>query len=362
MKHPVRRPLARAAPWIVIAALLPLACGRRGAPIPPRRVAPAAVESFRAGPRDTDILVSWVRPVRNEDGSPLTDLREFRLYRAVGAPAPAGTAERPTFSLLATIRAEQPDNAIVQDNQYAFRDNGGGAGFLRDTRYSYRVQAVNRRGVVGRSSPDAVVDFSPPPGPPTALQVTAGDGAVDLNWKAPAGGGPAGSPPLRGYNLYRGVQPQTYGIQPINAAPVIDTRFRDAGLANETTYYYVVRSVAGERPPWRESANSNEISAAPMDLTPPAPPRGLVAVAATGTIALSWDINPEADLLGYFVYRREPPALIPARLTEAPIQSTTFTDRTARPRVSYLYSVTAVDRSPRRNESAPSAEAPATLP
>jgi len=52
MRHPVRRLLARAVPWIVITALLPLACGRRGAPIPPRRVAPAAVESVRAGPRD----------------------------------------------------------------------------------------------------------------------------------------------------------------------------------------------------------------------------------------------------------------------------------------------------------------------
>lgn len=359
MRHPVRRLLARAAPWIVIAALLPLACGRRGAPIPPRRVAPAAVESVRAGPRDTDILLSWVRPVRNEDGSPLTDLAEFRLSRAVGATGPGS---QPAFSLLATIHAEQPDNATVQGDQYAYRDDGGPAGLRPGVRYTYRVQAVNRSGAVGRSSPDAFVDFSLGPAPPTALRATAGDGAVDLTWKPPAGGGPAGIPPLRGYNLYRGVQPHAYGTQPINAAPVIDTRFRDAGLANETTYYYVVRSVAGERPPWRESANSNEISAAPMDLTPPAPPRGLVAVPAADAIALSWDINPEADLLGYVVYRREPPALTPARLTEAPIQSTTFTDRTARPRVSYLYSVTAVDRSPRRNESAPSAEAPASLP
>ncbi len=362
MRPPVRRPLARAVPWIVIAALLPLACGRRGPPIPPRPVAPAAVESFRAGPRDTDILLSWVRPVRNEDGSPLTDLAEFRLYRAVGTPDPAGPGAQMVFSLLATIHAEQPDNASVQGNQYAYRDNGGPAGLSPGVRYSYRVQAVNRSGAVGRSSPDTFVEFSLAPAPPTALQATAGDGGVDLTWKPPAGGGPAGIPPLRGYNLYRGVQPHAYGIQPINAAPVIDTRFRDAGLANETTYYYVVRSVAGERPPWRESANSNEISAAPMDLTPPAPPRGLVAIAVAGTIALSWDINPEADLLGYVVYRREPPALAPARLTEAPIQSTTFTDRTARPRISYLYSVTAVDRSPRRNESAPSAEAPASLP
>jgi hypothetical protein len=66
--------------------------------------------------------------------------------------------------------------------------------------------------------------------------------------------------------------------------------------------------------------------------------------------------------LGYLVYRREPPALTPARLTQTPIQTTTFTDPTARPGVNYLYSVTAVDRSPRRNESAPSAETSASLP
>jgi hypothetical protein len=52
----------------------------------------------------------------------------------------------------------------------------------------------------------------------------------------------------------------------------------------------------------------------------------------------------------------------PMRLTDIPIQTTTFTDRTARPGINYLYTVTAVDRSPRRNESAPSAEASATLP
>jgi CheY-like chemotaxis protein len=43
-----------------------------------------------------------------------------------------------------------------------------------------------------------------------------------------------------------------------------------------------------------------------MDLTPPASPRGLVAVPAAGAIGLIWDTNREADLLGFVVYRREP--------------------------------------------------------
>jgi hypothetical protein len=228
-------------------------------------------------------------------------------------------------------------------------------------RYIYRVEALNRRGVAGPAA-ETFVDFSRAPAAPAGLQARAGDGIVDLSWRPPAGPAPAGTPPFRGYNVYRGLQPQAHGSQPINAAPLADPRFRDAGLENETTYYYVVRSAAGERPPWRESAASNEASATPMDLTPPAPPRGLVAVPAAGTIGLIWDPNAESDLLGYLVYRREPPALTPVRLTETPIRTTTFADRTARPRISYLYSVTAVDRSPRRNESAPSAEASATLP
>jgi hypothetical protein len=249
----------------------------------------------------------------------------------------------------------------VRDTQYLFRDDGGDAGLSPGVRYIYQVQAVNRRGVEGLPVV-AFVDFSHAPAAPAGLQAMAGDGVVDLSWKPPAEAAPAGTPPLRGYNVYRGLQPQASGSQPINAAPLIDTRFRDAGLTNGTTYYYVVRSAAGERPPWRESATSNEASATPMDLTPPASPRGLVAVPSAGAIGLIWDTNPEADLLGYLVYRREPPAVTPARLTQTPIQTTTFTDRTARPRISYLYSVTAVDRSPRRNESPPSAEVSATLP
>jgi fibronectin type 3 domain-containing protein len=133
-------------------------------------------------------------------------------------------------------------------------------------------------------------------------------------------------------------------------------------VENETAYYYVVRSVAGEHPPWRESAGSNEASATPIGLTPPAPPRGLTAIPAPGTVSLSWSANVEPDILGYLVYRREPPALTPVRLNEIPVQSTTFTDRTVRPGATYIYTVTAVDRSPRRNESAPSAEVSVTLP
>jgi hypothetical protein len=316
------------------------------------------VGAFRADLRDSAILISWTRPTRNEDGSPLTDLFEFRLFRAVGAAAPREARGRPTFSLLATVRADQPENAVVRGDQYAFLD--GGAGLTPGLRYSYRMQAVNRRGVAGAQSAEVSVDFALPPPPPVGLVAVAGDGVVNLTWQPPAG--QAGAAPPRGYNIYRGVQPGVYGSGPVNAGPIVETQFRDAPAANETTYYYVVRSVGGARPPWRESGNSTEISATPVDLTPPAPPRGLTAIPAPGVVSLSWTANTEPDLLGYLVYRREPPALNPVRLTAAPLQTTTFTDRAVRAGATYVYTVTAVDRSPRRNESAPSSEVFVTLP
>jgi large repetitive protein len=320
------------------------------------------VSTIRADVEDRAIVVSWVRPNRNEDRSPLTDLLEFRLFRAVSPVVAGATAGRPAFSLLATVRADQPDNASVQGDLLAFRDSGGTVGLLPGTRYTYRVQPVNRHGTAGPPSVEVSVDFLPAPLPPTGLSASTGDGFVELTWQAPPlPGSPDNSLP-RGYNVYRAEGPGSYGRDPINGNPISETRFRDGGVVNDTIYRYVVRSVAGERPPRRESQDSNEISATPTDYTPPAPPRGLVAVPGQGGIALSWEPNAEPDLLGYRIYRRESPALTGIRLTEAPVPATTYLDRTAQSGKSYVYTVTAVDRSRHQNESAPSVEAPASLP
>ena len=108
-----RRPQVRA-PWgvAVLAALLVVApaCGRKGPPFPPRPILPAAVGNLRAEPREAGVLLSWTKPSRNDDGSPLTDLQEFRVLRATG---PLGATGAPTsaFVHLATVPAAQPINA-----------------------------------------------------------------------------------------------------------------------------------------------------------------------------------------------------------------------------------------------------------
>ncbi len=358
--------LVRAQTWGVItilaAALFVLpACGRKGPPLPPKPIVPAAVGTLQAEPGESGVVLSWTRPTRNDDNSPLTDLIEFRLFRATVA---LGTSATPpaAFSLLATVRADHPENAGVEGSLYVYRDDAGGQGLPTGHQYRYRVQAVNRRGEVGAFSADVAVDFPPAPAPPIGLKATAGDGTVALEWQAPPAPLSADVSPAKGYNVYRGVKPGVYGARPINASPLLQTRFRDVGVENETTYYYMVRSVASDRAPWRESVNSAEVPAVPQDFTPPAPPHGVIAIPEEGVVALTWDAGDERDLLGYLVYRREPHTLVPVRLTEQPIAGTTFTDRTARRGATFVYTVTAVDRSARRNESVPSAEVQVTVP
>jgi hypothetical protein len=210
-------------------------------------------------------------------------------------------------------------------------------------------------------SAEAQVEFLAPPPPPAGLRATPQEGVVEISWEAPP---PIGerTVAVRGHNVYRGTRSGVYAADPINPQPVAGTRLLDAGVKTDTVYYYVVRSVGSERPPWRESGNSAEVSALVEDRTPPSPPQGLAALPDRNLVALTWRPNTEADLLGYLVYRRELPALALVRLTDAPIQPTTFTDRTAQSGATYAYTVTAVDRSPQQNESAPSAEVEATVP
>jgi fibronectin type 3 domain-containing protein len=107
---------------------------------------------------------------------------------------------------------------------------------------------------------------------------------------------------------------------------------------------------------------SEQIAARPEDATAPAQPRGLVAVVAGATIRLAWEAVPDADVAGYRVYRSTTAGRGHQAITPALVSSTTFVDTDVRRGQTYFYTVTAVDRARRANESVPSGEASATLP
>lgn len=114
--------------------------------------------------------------------------------------------------------------------------------------------------------------------PPSALQATAGNGEVTLDWTAPLG--------ATGYNLKRAT---VNGGPYSTLANLTVTNYTDSNVANGTTYYYVVSAVRSGN----ESANSSQISATPS-LPAPAPPSDLTATPGDSQVVLTWTASPGA--------------------------------------------------------------------
>jgi predicted phage tail protein len=129
-----------------------------------------------------------------------------------------------------------------------------------------------------------VVVVGNPPATPTGVTATApaapsNGGYVDLSWSA------NGEADLAGHAVYRST---TSGGPYVKVASASVAFYRDSGLSNGTSYYYVVTSLdaAGN-----ESPRSAQVSATPTDTR--APVASAVAAAPSGTTAadITWNTD-----------------------------------------------------------------------
>ena len=223
---------------MIIAASLGLfvlsGCGRSGPPVVPILAEPSPPTDLTALVRSRTVILAWTRPTTNIDGTALRYLATFHISRAQTAP------QTSDYSVIATVRAEKPDNAIVSGNRYAFTDKDVVVG----ARYAYTIEAVSRRGIVGPPSPEATALVTVDIEAPSSLRAEAGERSVRLSWDAPTrrvDARPLGVVPR--YNIYRGMSSGRFDPSPINREPVRGTQFQDAGLVNDQTYYYRVAAV-----------------------------------------------------------------------------------------------------------------------
>jgi fibronectin type 3 domain-containing protein len=145
------------------------------------------------------------------------------------------------------------------------------------------------------------------------------------------------------------------------------TSYLDTQIHFGNSYVYSVRSAATvEQQQQLESADSNRVTILARDVFPPEAPAGLIVVfvpAQSGEPAhleLSWNISPETDLAGYYVYRSGQVDVPGTRLNPEPLPTPAFRDMNAVPGRSYFYRVTAVDKS--GNESAASESVSGEVP
>jgi NHL repeat len=115
-----------------------------------------------------------------------------------------------------------------------------------------------------------------PPFPPQNPRAVAFSRGVALDWTA------SYASDVTKYYVYRST---TSGSGRTRVAETTTTSYRDTGLANGTTYYYVIRAADFSD---RESTVSREVSATPQGGLAPAPPASLTATASVGAVDLMW--------------------------------------------------------------------------
>lgn len=344
--------------FIIITVTL-VGCGKKGPPLAPLRISPAAVTELSARRLGDRAVLRFTLPDKNTDSSTPADLTRIDVYAlsvAKPADAPQGDEFVRAAARIATVTPKPEEKtagaeealAGIQDALYvpparARAVPGVAAAKPEEPAVPvrmYMVVPVSKRNRRGPATMASVPLVEPPPAPP-APAVAYDEKAITVTWLEVAG--------ADGYNVYDTAS----AASPMNSAPLEAATFSDdrVEFGKERCYRASAVSHVGGTPV--ESALSSPACVTPADTFAPPAPAGLAAVAGPGSISLIWDAVPAADLAGYLVLRGTAPGDTLQALTPEPIKETTFKDAAAQPGVKYVYAVVAVDRA--RNMGAQSA-------
>ena len=320
------------------------ACAKKGPPVPWESIVPMRIVDLQATPREGRLLLEWKTPKENTDKTPLTDLVSFQILRSEGVLVGEeckGCGGEPKVVYEMKVA---PEDFVPSKKMSIFFED-------QEPRrvYVYEVVSVNKRGYPSSPSNPVTVYWDHPPASPTVVSAERGDKKVDLSWESVEG--------ATGYNVYRRLEgEEEFPLNPLNREPLKTAQYTDLSVHNDIKYIYSVRAVRRIVKTDVEGKGSPGIAVTPTKLTPPSAPTELVAIPLKEGIELNWRRNPEPDILGYNVYRRKREEKEFQRLNESPVPKDTYLDTDVVLQQEYEYAVTAVDNSPRRNESARSEE------
>jgi hypothetical protein len=358
------------------AALVLAGCGTPAAPQPPSLKLPVPVADLAASRTGNQVTLIWTTPKKSTDKLLLkgnVDGFVCRKEAAAGVCAAAGGELE---------FAPGADGAFTETLPAALA-----AGAPRPL--SYFVELRNHIGRSAGLSNAAVVLAGEAPAPVANLSAELRKAGVVLRWASLQAAAQDSSairlhrkllnpPPAKPHQGEQGLltsqpEPMEQNLLVDSCAPEAvkgGCRALDSSIRLGQVYEYRAQRVARVTVEGKTLELAGELSAPvrveARDIFPPAVPTGLAAVATTGengagnAIDLSWQPVTDADLAGYFVYRREGDGGWQRISPAAPLVPPAFHDAQVQPGHSYRYAVSSINQG--GNESARSAETEESVP
>ena len=228
-----------------------------------------------------------------------------------------------------------------------------------ETRYTYRIKAINEHGVSERSrwlhiatpaAPEPEEEpAAEPPAKPTGLSATASHDAITLTWDDP------GDNSITGYLILRRVRVNDTGGE--FGVLVADTgtaalTYTDNTVAASLTYTYRIKAInehgTSERSRWLHIATpaAPEPEEEPA-AEPPDKPTGLSATASHDAITLTWDDPGDNSITGYRILRADVVDGVRGEFAvlseDTGSAAASYTDDAVEPETSYVYRVLAIN-------------------
>ncbi len=184
------------------------------------QVVPKAPQNLNAEKERVWIKLTWLPPENNNT----IEIEKYNIYRS---------NDGINYEVIGSSENTSYNDTSVEEGQT----------------YYYYVVAITSSGIAGDVSEKIIVNLVFPPSSPLNLTAKAGDGYVNLTWKAPADNGGSA---ISQYKIYR-------NGTVIATVPANQLWYNDTSVKNGVTYIYYVTAVNSVG----ESEPSNTISAKP---------------------------------------------------------------------------------------------------
>ncbi len=309
-------------------------CGYVGPVMPPSAQIPAQLKDLVAIERGNKIEVSFQTPARTTDGVAIKKFSEIDL-RIGPAPVPFDFAKWAETAKARSLNPPPPGDPL-DPKPMPMTASIPLEGLLgKHVTVAVRT-AIKRGDHYSAWSNRAVLDVISPLDAPTGLKLTASADGVVLDWQ--------GIDAAEGYRILR---QGPLDKNPIEIGSSDQPHFLDTTSQFDILYSYEVVALNSGA----ESLPSKPETLTPIDTFPPSVPSGLTALAGPGSIEVSWQRSPEADLAGYYVYRSANGG--PFERQGDMVRLPAFSDTKVEHGKTYRYQISSLDK--KNNESDKSA-------